>query len=787
MVISKHFLLAILSLAVINCKLDYNNPIENKPVGTIRGKLVATPSEATAAFTAKPTVNTTALKFSSSNTAALEATQAVVGAQCTLEGTNYTATSDNNGEFELKNVPIGAYILICRDSERAYLAAVEVKDGQVNDIGTVEITPTGKIQGIAKLYNATDHTGITVFIAGTSYSATTDIDGAYLLTGVPRGVYELRFEKDGYWPATVKNIVVTSQATTLAKDVSLGLSTGPYGSISINNDAKYSTNLEVSLTFTNSDNASLMMLSESEGFTNAKWANVINSTNWTFVNEGSKQLYLKYADANGLESPPIKASIIIDTAAPVLNSLVINDGVADWTTNSVIQIAIDANDTSSGVTSIRIGNSSGSGSWVDFAEIMNWSLPTEQGQKTIYVTVRDAVGYESAEETANIYLDNDECSPGTSSCDPNANCINTKGAYICTCKDNWFGDGASCKEMVVEAGPPITFSDIYYLDIAINPSTQRPHLAYSSQDTGVWYITKDEANEWTDSIIVSPDVKDDSYKLSLDTIGKPHLIYSIVRSDDRPLLYASFDGDSWDTELINETATIFTSDFSLAFDKSDNPHIVYKYNNSDFTISAYNYIKRINNEWSVSTIPEIEDVLLNLMLDNEDNPHIIHMAKAPEANYSTVSHSYYNGTDWQKSSATNFIWEPIMSGTIDNTSTVHMCFRREPHQNIFDIVYLKYFNSTWEEKTLITQMQDYPRCWVTVDKANNPYLFYTDGWPGEIKYILPNRPDHPVNTLLTNTVNPIWIYMTFNKVGEPYILFYDVTDYEFKYAHVKQE
>ena len=40
--------------------------------------------------------------------------------------------------------------------------------------------------------------------------------------------------------------------------------------------------------------------------------------------------------------------------------------------------------------------------------------------------------------------DNNECSLGTHTCDPNANCTDTDGSYNCTCINGFEGDGFSC-------------------------------------------------------------------------------------------------------------------------------------------------------------------------------------------------------------------------------------------------------------------------------------------------------------------------------------------------------
>ena len=49
-----------------------------------------------------------------------------------------------------------------------------------------------------------------------------------------------------------------------------------------------------------------------------------------------------------------------------------------------------------------------------------------------------------------LFLDINECSNiSFNTCDPNANCTNTDGSYICTCLDGYYGDGEICEGMLV--------------------------------------------------------------------------------------------------------------------------------------------------------------------------------------------------------------------------------------------------------------------------------------------------------------------------------------------------
>ena len=47
-----------------------------------------------------------------------------------------------------------------------------------------------------------------------------------------------------------------------------------------------------------------------------------------------------------------------------------------------------------------------------------------------------------------VVLDIDECGACSPVCDINANCSNTRGSYICTCKSGYTGDGKMCQGII---------------------------------------------------------------------------------------------------------------------------------------------------------------------------------------------------------------------------------------------------------------------------------------------------------------------------------------------------
>ena len=47
------------------------------------------------------------------------------------------------------------------------------------------------------------------------------------------------------------------------------------------------------------------------------------------------------------------------------------------------------------------------------------------------------------------FIDIDECSLNIDNCHSNATCTNTPGSFTCTCNPGYFGDGVTCRGMLL--------------------------------------------------------------------------------------------------------------------------------------------------------------------------------------------------------------------------------------------------------------------------------------------------------------------------------------------------
>ena len=80
----------------------------------------------------------------------------------------------------------------------------------------VNLSATGTIKGTAKRFDVTgaeeaDHGGISVYIPGTSYSALTDENGNFAMSGIPQGLHTIRAQYAGYTFVEKENVLLQTK------------------------------------------------------------------------------------------------------------------------------------------------------------------------------------------------------------------------------------------------------------------------------------------------------------------------------------------------------------------------------------------------------------------------------------------------------------------------------------------------------------------------------------------------------------------------------------------------
>jgi hypothetical protein len=153
------------------------------------------------------------------------------------------------------------------------------------------------------------------------------------------------------------------------------------------------------------EGATGMRLSQFKDFRNAKWEPYSGSREIVLTEpDGEKVFYAQFSDDAGNLSEVISRKIILDTTPPKIREFVI-DGGEEWTNDKdkKVELVIDASDAQEMVISDNPDFTNSS--WKPYTrKIEEYILPGEDGEKVIFVKLRDEPGNESRIASAKINL-----------------------------------------------------------------------------------------------------------------------------------------------------------------------------------------------------------------------------------------------------------------------------------------------------------------------------------------------------------------------------------------------
>ncbi len=135
-----------------------------------------------------------------------------------------STVSDDDGRFVLDGLDAGRWLL--STTLRNHLGdsrQIEIAAAAGTTFVDIQLTPTGTLHGLATLENASLHDGTVVYVEGTSYLAVTDGAGAYAMTGVPVGSWNVRAFHAGYLDDATTGALAAAGDSTLLADLFLPL------------------------------------------------------------------------------------------------------------------------------------------------------------------------------------------------------------------------------------------------------------------------------------------------------------------------------------------------------------------------------------------------------------------------------------------------------------------------------------------------------------------------------------------------------------------------------------
>ena len=183
--------------------------------------------------------------------------------------------------------------------------------------------------------------------------------------------------------------------------------TPPHGSIQINRGEKYADSNDVTVLLNATDRYGIgsVMLSENPDLDGANWETYHSMLlRKLSAGDGTKTLYAKFRDVNGLESEVVNASIIVDTDYPS-GSVVLNSD-AEFTNDVNVSLLLNASDGTGAIDMLISNKMDFEGAvWTSYNSSLCWTLLPGNGERKVFVKFRDPIKHESNIYSDAIYLD----------------------------------------------------------------------------------------------------------------------------------------------------------------------------------------------------------------------------------------------------------------------------------------------------------------------------------------------------------------------------------------------
>lgn len=145
----------------------------------------------------------------------------------------------------------------------------------------------------------------------------------------------------------------------------------------------------------------------------AAWESYAPTVSWNLpAGDGDNYIFARFMDsAQNTTATPVRLKVILDNTNPTVSSLAIDDGNPDYTNNAdrLVTLYVGADDSGgSGIKEMKISHDSDftDDPWESWSPVrQNWQLTESDGEKTVYVKVRDFVDLESTQFSDTITLD----------------------------------------------------------------------------------------------------------------------------------------------------------------------------------------------------------------------------------------------------------------------------------------------------------------------------------------------------------------------------------------------
>lgn len=335
------------------------------------------------------------------------------GIKVELIGTEYVTETAEDGSYDF-SVPSGNYPGGVRFSKEDFETASDTNTITVLTDSTYSVADrelralASTVRGRIDVVNTDDEGGVLVSLADTPFAMTTGDDGSFEFKHVPLGSYRLEAERENTPLVTQEITLQPCPVLDLGTITMIPNSASLIGNVSLDGMSNHGGIKVTAIP----DDPSLPTQSTTTDAGGAFYiGNVVSVGNYTvrFEKAGWDCQEVEVSGLTPLEERDITADnpvTLYDTTAPVLSSVVINDG-ANTAVDRNVKITLRASDEGSGVSKMQYCFDNRFDETVTMRDYMgsfDVAMPMNNGEKTIYVTVYDGSGNASSVMSATVTL-----------------------------------------------------------------------------------------------------------------------------------------------------------------------------------------------------------------------------------------------------------------------------------------------------------------------------------------------------------------------------------------------
>ena len=340
----------------------------------------------------------------------LEGRSSQEGTKVELLGTEYQTLTNALGEYSF-HVPQGNYpggLRFTKEEFKAdsYTETIPVLTDSVYAVPNRELKATHvSIYGRVDVQGTDDESAVTVVFDNSTHSETvvTDGTGAFRFDHVVLGTHTLRFKRDNTPDVTVQLTATPSDGMNVGTVVLTPNSASIHGIVKLKDVTSYAgVKVEVQV----QDKGTLSTTTGAGGYYYIGGIYSVGTHTVTYSKNGWVGQSTTVTGLSPLEDRAMAEVMLVDTTAPVLNSITINSG-ANTAADNTVTLHINATELGSGISKMQICYDNVFDQTVtmrNYTSSFDWTLPSGNGLKTVYMKVYDASGNASNVASTSVTL-----------------------------------------------------------------------------------------------------------------------------------------------------------------------------------------------------------------------------------------------------------------------------------------------------------------------------------------------------------------------------------------------